>query len=846
VTRSRPRTLAVLILAVAGAAVLGAATFAGDWPMGRLGYEEVASLVVEDRHGVPLTERPGQQPGDVAAHAGREAERPSGRLRPTPLAQISPWLIKAVVAAEDRRFYYHHGIDVAALGHAALENLAARRVRRGASTLTQQLVRALHPRPRGSLRGKLREWLGAWRLEARLGKSTILEAYLNRVHFGHGTYGVTAAAARYFGKAPIHLSLAEAASLAALLRSPVRYDPEQRPRYLKQRRDLILGMMGRLGLAGADEVQRARQEPLDVREPVLAFRAPHFVAWALGETGLPERALAAGTRLGRVRTTLDWRLQELAQGALRRVLAGLAQAGATNGSVVVLDVPTGEVLAYVGSVDYFDAKNAGQVDGARARRSPGSALKPFAYALAFEHGDAPSTVVADVPVHYDTPTGDYAPRNYDGRFHGPVSLRTALACSYNIPAVRLVERHGVTTLHRRLQQLGLTTLEEDAAHYGLGLILGDAEVRLLELTSAYAALARGGVVRRPRGLLGALDVAGRRLPLDDAPAATIEPSHPDRQVFPRAAVALVSDVLRDPLARRPAFGAQSALELDVPVAVKTGTSKDHRDVWTVGYTPEVAVGVWVGDMRGRPMSGLSGVAGAAPVWNEVMTAALAGRAPRWPEERELSTATVCARSGLLPTPDCPRVQDRFAVPHGGGPAGPGARCPVHRGFLVDDRDGSLIGADDAPGRARAEACPEAQPRRQVFEVWGGELLRWARAAGLPGVPETSSRCAARRPAVATAGRTPGTRPTLRILQPVEGDRFALDATRPGMEQRVWLHADLDGLPPGTFAQVEWRIDGSRIAQVGPPYATSWPLRPGRHTAEALALGTRQTVHFSVK
>lgn len=515
-----------------------------------------------------------------------------------PLREIPEVLIRATLAAEDKRFYRHAGIDPIALARAGWQWMAAGHAVSGASTLTQQLVKMAEPRPR-PLAHKAREALVALRLECSWSKERILEAYLNRLDYGHLRIGAASAARFYFGKPVGDLSPAEAAFLAGIPNAPARFNPYKRREEVEERKSLVLWRMKQEGWLDGDAYARAVREPIRLEPPHAAYRAPHFVDLL---SQLQPAVVHAG---GTVRTTLDLALNDRAAARLRAHLARLAANNARNGAVVVLDNRTGEVLALVGSESYF-AADGGQVNGAWSPRSTGSALKPFTYTLALQQGWTPASILEDVPCSFASATGIFQPVNYQGSCSGPVTLREALANSLNIPAVRLLDRlGGAGELVRVLQECGVRTLDKPPEHYGLGLAIGNGGVRLLELADAYACLARLGETRPWR--------------LTSAEVRPEDGGRPIRRVFPREAAYLAADILSDNHARRLSFGSSSALAFDFPVACKTGTSSDYRDNWAFGYTPEFTVGVWVGNFDGSPMRGVSGVSGAAPVMHDVMS-----------------------------------------------------------------------------------------------------------------------------------------------------------------------------------------------------------------------------------
>ena len=509
-------------------------------------------------------------------------------LQPMTLEECSPFFIQATLAAEDKRFWSHDGVDWMGVVRAVKDMIANGRVMSGASTITQQLIKNIEPRSR-TVRTKILESLQAKKLERRWSKTQILTAYLNRIDYGNLCRGAGTGAWYYFDKPLSDLSPAEAAFLAGLPNAPARFNPKKNFDRAKRRQLTILARMHHNGWLSGDSYRRACAEPIALDPEGRAFAAAHFV-----DLVKQQRDLDAN-----VQTTLDLSLNRFAHQALRDRLDRLEGKNVSNGAVVVIENSTGNVLAMAGSRNYFDS-HAGQVNGAWAPRSAGSTLKPFTYLLALESGRTPASVVADVPTDFATPTGIFSPYNYDRHFHGPVRLRLALANSLNVAAVKVLKQvGGAKALQKRLQQCGLTTLNARPAHYGLGLTIGNAEARLVELTNAFATLGRLGV-HRPY----------RLLKTDQSSLS---------RIFDVSHAWLMADMLSDNDARAQAFGLDSALTFDFPVACKTGTSSEFRDNWAIGYTPEFTVGVWVGNFDGSPMCNISGVTGAAPVMHSVMT-----------------------------------------------------------------------------------------------------------------------------------------------------------------------------------------------------------------------------------
>ena len=515
------------------------------------------------------------------------------RLDWVPLDQIAPALRDAVIAGEDKRFRSHDGVDWTGLAGSAWAGLHGRHAR-GASTLTMQLAGFLAPQlgdpgTRG-LRGKLRQMRAAWAIEDHWSKDQILEAYLNLASFRGESQGVGAASRALFGKKPDMLDRDQALLLAALLPSP-QADP-----------GTVARRACRIGRLPDCTMMLAEAEAMTAPTPALADDpdlAPHLAVRLLTQPGQT------------VTTTLDARVQTLAATALRHQLLGLGGERARDGAVVIVDNATGDVLAYVGGVG--GASTASHVDNADAPRQAGSTLKPFLYGQAIERGYlTAASILDDSPVELDTASGLYVPKDYDHNYKGPVSVRTALAGSLNVPAVRALLVDGVEDFRDRLWDMGYRGLTEDGDYYGFSLALGSAEVTLLQQAAAYRALSDGGRYLPLR--LRADDPAGQR-----------------RAVMVPGAAWIVDDILADADARAVTFGLDSALRLPFWAAAKTGTSKAMRDNWCVGFTDRFTVAVWVGNAEGDSMTRVSGTSGAAPVWREIMLALHRDRPGRAPQ-----------------------------------------------------------------------------------------------------------------------------------------------------------------------------------------------------------------------
>ncbi|MGL5083055.1 MAG: penicillin-binding protein 1C [Microcoleaceae cyanobacterium] len=584
-----------------------------------------------------------------------------------PLQQVSPLFIQAIIAAEDKRYNHHGALDFQAITRAILEAVQAQEIVSGASTITMQLARMLDDSPHaisdkvsGKLSSKALEiWL-AWRLFAGMNREEILQAYINRLPMGGNLYGVEAASRVYFGVPAIDLTLAQASLLAALPNDPTDLNPYENWEVLKQRQRYVLDRMVTDNYITNDQAERAFKQQIQLqyhRQGIIT--APHFlfrVSSQLLESDPSYQDLPISQQ-PYIRTTLDRNLQQFVEAQVQQVLTPLIDKNVNHSAAIVIDNHTREVLAYVGSPNYFDTVNLGQNDGVQALRQPGSTLKPFLYELALEKRIIhPNTILADVPTYYAIPGAKlYTPADYSETFLGPVRVRIALANSLNIPAVRVLEKVGVSVFLDRLQYLGFQSLNQTSEHYGLGLALGSGEVNLWELAQAYVTIANQGkfqplITTFDRTLnqsLTSKTCVNQSFCNSDS-LATLS-----RQIDRPVTWKLITDMLSDRHARATAFGVDSVLSLPFPVAVKTGTSSDYRDTWTVGFTPDYTVATWVGNFDGAPMQKVSGVTGAAPLWSQIMLHLhRAQKARSFPPADELIQLPICDTTGLKPTHNC--------------------------------------------------------------------------------------------------------------------------------------------------------------------------------------------------
>ncbi len=599
----------------------------------------------------------------------------AGRRTYVSLDKISPYVVAATIATEDKEYYNHPGFDPIAIARAFWSNYTTGEIVSGASTITQQLARMLLLGPeeasQRTYQRKAREIVLAAELTRRYSKDEILELFLNENNYGNLAYGIEAAAETYFHTSADKLNLAQAAFLAGLPQAPAVYDIYTNREETLRRHKQVLVLMYQLSkekncievsnnvqpvCVDAQSATLAAQEieAYNFQAPQITYKYPHWVNYI---RTLLEAKFDAQTiyRSGfTVYTTLDPDLQDQAQAIIKKQIDSLAGHNVQNGALVAMRASTGEILAMVGSADFENEAISGQINMATVPRQPGSSIKPLTYLAAFEKGWTPSTLIWDVASEFP-PSGDpndnrepYRPVNYDGRFHGPVTVRTALANSYNVPAVKTLQYVGIYNgLIPMAQRLGITTLTRN--DYGLSLTLGGGEVTLVEMTNAFATLANNGRRIPPVAITKIVDYTGKVLYEYQQPSGeqVVRPEH----------AYLITSILSDAEARAPAFGRNSILNLPFPAAAKTGTTNDIRDNWTLGYTPELAVGVWVGNADYTPMEGTSGVTGAAPAWAEFMQTAVqmlnGGSSPDFVRPPNVVEKVICTISGTEPSEWCP-------------------------------------------------------------------------------------------------------------------------------------------------------------------------------------------------
>lgn len=579
------------------------------------------------------------------------------------LSQLPPHVVAATVAIEDKYFFQHRGFSASGIVRAMIANAQTDSIQ-GGSTITQQLVKNRLLSSERTFRRKVREMILAIQVERAFTKEEILEMYLNQVPFGGATYGIEEAAQTYFGKSARTLSLAEAAMLAGLPAAPSVYSPfGSRPELAFVRQEEVIRRMAEDGLISEAEAAEARSQAVIFRPNTISIRAPHFVMYVrelLAREYGEEALIQDGFE---VRTSLDLALQNEVQEIVSTEVATLERMRVGNGAALVTAPKTGEILAMVGSVNYFDFDNDGQVNVTVQPRQPGSAIKPLTYATAFSRGKTPTSIVDDSPITYNLPgSRPYSPRNYDGSYRGPVTLKQALASSYNIPAVKVLAEIGIEPVIDQAERMGISTWN-DRGRFGLSLTLGGGEVLMTEMAQLYGTFANYGQTVDLNPILEIKDSAGE----------TIYRNHcvldgyncPQTRTLDSRIAYQITQILSDNQARTPAFGPQSVLNIPgQEVAVKTGTTNSLRDNWTFGYTNDYVVSVWVGNNDNSPMSYVaSGITGASPIWNKITRLLLDPDLPHhFIRPEGMIARQICLQTGTLACSGCPTIIEELFIP----------------------------------------------------------------------------------------------------------------------------------------------------------------------------------------
>ena len=746
-----------------------------------------------------------------------ESER-SERSDHRPEKGVSPLLHQAMLTSEDRWFYYHWGINPVSVATALYDNITAGKVVRGGSTITMQLARLMKPKAR-NVPNKLCEMFRALQLELAYSKSEILTFYFNMLPYGGNIVGTAAASRFYFNKPQHAVSLGEAALLAAIPNAPEHLRPDRFPENARRAREKVLNRLLAHRQISKQQWRAALQEPIPTKRYRLPFKAPHLARMLVKG----KRQHAEPTTDSRIYTTIDVRVQETALRILREYLdaslAGVVSHGLpSTGAIVVMDTQSRQVLAMVGSHDFFDREASGQINGTLAPRSPGSALKPFVYALAMEQGlITPETLLFDVPVTY----AGYEPVNYDGKYSGYVTSRQALARSLNVPAVNLNAHLKNYTLHTFLKQAGISTLAQ-AKKYGLSMVLGGCEVNLLELTTLYAGLANMGEFA-PYQLTLPQPVNRQNLP-GTVPADFVERERIPRCLLRQETSFIITEMLTTLQLPANTVKNPEAFEstMNLPkIAWKTGTSYGHRDAWCIGYSPKLTIGIWLGNFDGKGSSMMSGTDAATPILFALFTALTGQDTHRWfTKPEQLKTRQVCTLSGAPVSPYCPTHKSDVYIPG----ISPVATCAMHKRFYIDEETGYSLcshcrgnnSRQSAVGKERYVAIkitelstanrqpltansrlPRKGYKAVIFEEWPAEAATWLAKNGfaVPVLPEHNPLC---------NGAIAGTAPI--ILSPAKDAVYYIRTGVPLENQKIRLSASTSNRTQGLF----WFLDGELI------------------------------------
>ncbi len=753
-----------------------------------------------DTPSIRITDRNGRLLYNIIPQVG-------GRHAVLSFDKIPQCMKDATIAVEDKNFYSNPGIDIGGIVRALWINLRGGEIVSGGSTITQQVARDLllsqHERNEITLRRKLREAILALELTQKLSKNDILALYLNQVNYGGMAYGVEAASETYFGKPASDLILPECALLAGLPQAPGLYDPFTHPDLAKQRQQIVLGLMESQGYITHEQLLDAESAPLSYNPAPYPIEAPHFI-WLVKDQ-LDELFTSGKLNPNQslvVRTTLDLNDQQVAEQIVARRLDEFKPRpneinhNVNNAALVVLDPHNGEILALVGSANYFDASIDGALDMATSPRQTGSAFKPFIYAQALDptrpNPWTAATSILDVSTTFITHNGQpYTPVDYDGREHGPVSVRDALASSLNIPAVKTLQKVGIDNTINLANRLGITSLG-DPQNYDLSLALGGGQISLLQLSTAYASLADGGYYTGNYSILDIRDANGNLLYTQNRT--------PPIQVFDPRVTWLISDILSDDRARSIGFGLNSTLKIDRTAAVKTGTTDNFHDNWTIGYTPDLLVGVWVGNSNYEGMYDVTGVTGAAPIWNDTMRALLQGQPDRlFVRPDGMKQVEVCDLSGLLPTPICPHTKMEWFI----NGTEPTQTDNYYQQIWIDALTNSIANDSTPPDR-----------RKSIIALnLPAEALPWARTQGLTLLADFEQNADARS---ATG---------LMLVSPTPNTTYRIASDINQSAQQLSVEA----VAGQNFSQVKIYADGNLLQTFSnSPYQAWWTLSAGQH------------------
>ena len=691
-----------------------------------------------------------------------------------PINSIPNVIQKAFISAEDHRFYSHPGVDVLAILRAIKSNLTEGYIVSGASTLTQQLSRLTYPRER-TYYGKFVEILRSLRIESLLDKNEILELYLNRVPLGNNLIGVKAASMVYFGKSLFRLNHSEAALLASLPKAPGKLNPYGRHiSSLLRRKNWVLTKMHINGHISSDMLDGSLRNIPILKPKAIPFNAPHFI-----------NKLLPASKGGQLRTTINLVMQKRVEQILKSHKFRLKRKAARQASVVILDNASSEILSLAGSMEY-SKRHQGFNNGANALRSPGSTLKPFLFAQALDSGISTATVLEDIEKKYTSPQGAYRPVNFNKKSYGPVSMRNALGNSLNQTAVSLLNTVGYSSFYETLQSLELINFPQlGPDHYGLGMVIGNPEVTLVQLASAYATLARGGLF------------IPAKYTVEDKSTKPV-------RIFSKEASYILTDMLSDPSARNLTFGDFFNQKLPFKIALKTGTSTNYRDGWIVGYTPQHTIAIWVGNFNGQATAGVSGAQAAGPILIDILNELYPnGFSSPFSKPEGVMNMEVCAYSGMKPNKFCPHIKRELFIVG----MEPEETCTYHNESggehnLPPQYATWLHGRYKKGNEGKYRLAGFSRNLDQTFQVKYKINKNLNRA-----YPSTDS--------------------SIQITNPVNGEIYVLSQNEGAYE------IELDAFSHLPVHEITWYVDGSEFDRAGPPYKTKWLLSRGIHTITAV-------------
>lgn len=701
------------------------------------------------------------------------------------LASHSRQITQALLTAEDREFFNHPGFNIFSIARATWQNLINFKIISGASTISQQLIRILKPRPR-TFKSKFQELLSALLLESEYTKNEILEFYFNSVPMFGNIRGFNLASLLLFKKSPKHLNLAESATLAALVQSPGRLSPftPKGNKLLRKRRDWIIREMISLGYCTLQQGKKAFSVNIPEYKSQLPFNAPHFCDLIQQKQKL---------KPGRIRTTISLPLQNMLDQTLSAHLSRIANYGARQISAMIVKVPEMEILAMVGSAEYGPLAD-GYNNGCIAERSGGSSLKPFLYALAFEQGYYPSFVIPDTMQSYKTPQGEYLANNANKQSYGPVSIRTALGNSLNISAVKMLNLIGIKTFYKLLVDSALLKEKKGAADfYGLGLAIGNPEITMIDLVQAYGIFVNQGKLKSISMIMN-------------------EPVT-EKQIFSRETAYLIYDILSDHTARLFTFGNPNFFKFKNKWAIKTGTSTNYRDSWLTAFNGNYLISIWVGNFDGSPTRSLSGATACGPVVKDIIDK-ISSNHNLVPIEKpaNVKTIKVCAVSGKRPGKFCKNITSELVSER----SCPGTVCEIHKKDTIFHK----LEADYAVWlRNRARKISQ-----DPFKLKGFSQI--ADPYSLPGISDNIPAKNANKPETISTPPNSDRQCSIKIVSPHNDDTYLMSNYHEN-----FLH--LRAIPDGACSEIIWLINGDEFIRTPPPYEAYWPMKPGKHTITAL-------------